>query len=82
MTFNLRGRYAELGERLRVERSDDGQVWEQSWLGWTGGLALTGAVADPLLVPIRIPLPDIRARYLRIYPAPPWLAQEVGVRGP
>jgi len=82
LTFNLRGRYAELGERLRVERSDDGQVWEQSWLGWTGGLALTGAVADPLLVPIRIPLPDIRARYLRIYPAPPWLAQEVGVRGP
>ena len=70
VTFNLRWHYPELGERLRIDRSDDGRVWEQTWLGWTGGLALTGAIADPLVVPIRIPLNDIRARYVRIYPPP------------
>jgi len=82
VTFNLRWHYPELGERLRIERSDDGQSWEQVWLGWTGGLAVTAASADPLVVPISIPLPDVRARYLRIYPAPYWMGREVRVSGP
>jgi len=82
VTFNLRWHYPELGERLRIDRSDDGQAWEQVWLGWTGSPAVAGAIADPLVVPITIPLNDIRARYVRIYPAPYWMAREVGVRGP
>ena len=82
VTFNLRWHYPELGERLRIDRSDDGRVWKQAWLGWTGGLALTGAIADPLIVPIRIPLDDIRARYVRIYPAPYWMGRELRVSGP
>jgi hypothetical protein len=82
VTFNLRWHYRELGERLLVERSDDGQVWEQAWLGWTGALAVAAAVEDPLVAPVRIPLPDIRVRYLRIYPAPRWLGRELTVIGP
>ena len=82
VTFNLRWHYPELGERLLIERSDDGQSWEQAWIGWTGALAVAGAIEDPLLAPVRVPLPDIRARYLRVYPAPRWLARELAVIGP
>jgi hypothetical protein len=80
--FNLRWHYQELGERLRIDRSDDGEVWQEAWLGWTGALAMRGAIADPQRVPIRIALPDIKARYLRIYPAPYWMARELSVGGP
>ena len=82
VTFNLRWHYRELGERLLVERSDDGQSWEQAWIGWTGALAVAAAIEDPLVAPVRVPLPDIRARYLRVYPAPRWLARELTVIGP
>ncbi|MEO7271598.1 MAG: hypothetical protein ABI211_06285, partial [Vicinamibacterales bacterium] len=82
VAFNLRWHYQELGERLRIERSDDGRVWQEAWLGWTGALAMLGAIADPQRVPIRIALPDIRTRYLRVYPAPYWMARELSVSGP
>ncbi len=80
--FNLRWHYPELGERLLIERSDDGQVWQEAWRGWTGALAVRAAIEEPLLAPVRVPLRDIRARYLRIYPAPKWLAREIAVIGP
>jgi hypothetical protein len=80
--FNLRWHYAELGERLLIERSDDGQVWQEAWRGWTGALAVQAAIEDPLVAPVRVPLRDLRARYLRIYPAPKWLAREITVIGP
>jgi hypothetical protein len=82
LRFNLRWHYPELGERLLIERSDDGQTWERAWLGSTGALAVAAAVADPLVAPVRVPMPDIRARYLRIYPAPRWLGRELTVLGP
>jgi hypothetical protein len=80
--FNLRWHYPELGERLLIEHSDDGRAWERAWLGWTGALAVAAAIEDPLVVPVRVPLPDIRTRYLRIYPAPRWLGRELTVIGP
>ena len=82
IVFNLRWHYPELGERLLIERSDDGQVWQEAWRGWTGALAVRAAIEEPLLAPVRVPLRDIRARYLRIYPAPKWLAREIAVIGP
>jgi hypothetical protein len=82
VSFNLRWHYPELGERLLIEQSDDGQAWRQAWLGWTGALAVAAAIEDPLVVPVQVPLPDIRARYLRIYPAPNWLGRELRVVGP
>ena len=80
--FNLRWHYPELGERLLIERSDDGQVWQEAWRGWTGALAVRAAIEEPLIAPVRVPLRDIRTRYLRIYPAPKWLAREIAVIGP
>ena len=82
VTVNLRWRYQELGERVRIDRSDDGQVWEEAWLGWTGALAVAGALTNPLKVPLTIPLKDIKTRYLRVYPSPYWLAREISVSGP
>jgi hypothetical protein len=82
VSFNLRWHYPELCERLLIEQSDDGQAWRQAWLGWTGALAVAAAIEDPLVVPVQVPLPDIRARYLRIYPAPNWLGRELRVVGP
>ena len=52
------------------------------WLSFTGGPTLAAALADPLLVPVRIALPDVNARYLRINPAPRWLARELKVLAP
>ena len=46
--FNLRWHYPELGERLLIERSDDGQVWQEAWRGWTGALAVRAAIEEPL----------------------------------
>jgi hypothetical protein len=80
--FNLRWHYPELGERLLIERSDDGQVWQETWRGWTGALAVRAAIEDPQLAPVRVSLRDIRARYLRVYPAPNWLARDITVIGP
>ena len=37
LTFNLRWHYPELGERLRVEQSADGEVWTSAWLGLDRG---------------------------------------------
>jgi hypothetical protein len=80
--FPLRWHYAELGERLAVEASQDGVSWQMVSLEWTGGRALAGALEDPRDIPFRLPLPDITARYLRIHPAPEWMVRELRVLGP
>jgi hypothetical protein len=81
VAFNLRWHYPELAERMLIERSDDGTTWQQAWLGWTGGLAFDAAVKDQSLAPMRIDFPPVRARYLRIYPAPYWLGREIQAFG-
>jgi hypothetical protein len=81
VAFPLRHRYEDLAERIRIETSDDGSAWSESWLGWTGGLAVEGTLEDSQLAPIRIPLPAIRARYVRIYPASAWMKKEVTIHG-
>ena len=53
-----------------------------AWESWTGGPALAGALENALENPVRITLPDVTARYLRIHPAPRWLARELTVYGP
>jgi hypothetical protein len=77
--FPLRGRYRNLAERMLIEASEDGTEWREVWRGWTGEFALEGALVDPLVAPVRIPIPETRARFVRIYPADAWLATEVGV---
>jgi hypothetical protein len=73
LTFPLRWHYEELAERLLIESSNDGQNWHEEWRGWTGGLAIEAVLQDPSLAEIQIPLPAVTARYIRIYPAAPWM---------
>ena len=77
IVFPLRRRYEDLAPRIRIETSEDGQNWKESWLGWTGGLAVEATLDDPEQAPIRIPLPGVRARYVRVYPASPWMKGEL-----
>ncbi len=78
--FPLRRRYEDFAPRLRIETSEDGQAWTESWVGKTGGMAIEATLADPELAPMRIPLAGVRARYLRVYPASAWMKTEVTVR--
>jgi hypothetical protein len=79
--FPLRWHYREIDRRIAIQGSIDGQTWSTLWEDWTGGPALAAALIDPLEVPVRITLPDVTARYLRVHPAPPWLRQELRVYG-
>jgi hypothetical protein len=82
IAFALRWHYPELAERLAIEASLDGVAWTTAWEQWTGGPALAGALENALENPVRITLPDVTARYLRIHPVPNWLARELRVYGP
>jgi hypothetical protein len=80
--FQVRWRYAELDPRLTVEASPNGATWSTIWEDWTGGPAVAAALADPILVPVRLAVPDVEARYLRVRRAPPWLRRELAAYGP
>lgn len=80
--FPLRWRYGEMGLRLAVEVSKDRETWTTAWQGFTAGAAVAGALESPLEVPVRLPLADVRARFIRIHPAPAWMWRELRVLGP
>lgn len=80
--FPLRWHYDELGARIAIEGSVDGTTWTTMWEDWTGGPALAAALRSQREVPVRLTVPDVTARYVRIRPAPPWLWQEIKVYGP
>jgi hypothetical protein len=82
VSFALRRHYPELGKRLAIEVSQDGSAWTTVWLDWTGGPALAAALENPRDALLRITLPDVTARYMRVYPAPMWLSRELKVYGP
>jgi len=81
VAFPLRRRYEDLAPRIRVETSEDGRTWQESWVGWTGGMAVEATLADPQLAPMRFPLAGVRARYVRVYPASAWMKAEMLVQG-
>jgi hypothetical protein len=80
--FPLRWHFGELDPRIRVEASEDGTIWKTVWEDWTGGPALSAALEDPREAPVRLTLPDVRMRYMRVYPADVFLQREVNVYGP
>ena len=82
IAFPLRHRYAELDPRIVIRTSRDGAEWSTVWEGWTGGPALAAALQSPLEAPVRLTLPDVPARYLRVRPVPSWMAGELKVYGP
>ncbi|MEO5897306.1 MAG: hypothetical protein ABIS06_16575 [Vicinamibacterales bacterium] len=79
VAFPVRWHFQEMGARFAVEASDDGAQWTTVWYDWTAALAIAGALEDQKEAPFRITLPDVRARYLRVHPAPPWLAREIAI---
>ena len=79
--FPLRGNYPAF-PRIGIEASLDGSTWTVVWEDWLGGLAVAGALEDAHLVPIRISLPDVAARYLRIHPTPDWLIRDLRIVRP
>ena len=56
-------------------------TWKESWLGWTGAMAVEGTLEDPAHAPIRILLTAVRARYVRVYPASAWMRDGTTIRG-
>lgn len=82
LEFPVGDRYEALGRRIAVEVSLDGESWTMGWEDWTGGLALAGALEDQRTIPVRIVLPDVEARFLRIHPAPDWLVGGLRVLEP
>ena len=79
VSFDVTWHFDEMAPRMEVEVSDDGATWQRAWLDWTGGLAVAGAIEDPRRVPVHIPLPDVRARYLRVHPVPRWMRSTLAV---
>lgn len=79
VSFPLRWHFEEFHPHFEIESSADGVTWTRAWFGWTGGLAVAGALEDPREAPIRIQLPDVQARYLRLHPAQPWMTAELQI---
>ena len=80
--FPLRWHYAEIATRLTVDASNDGTNWSRVWDDWTGAPVIDAALLDPVLVPVRLTLPDVRSRYLRVGPAPRWMQHDITAYSP
>jgi hypothetical protein len=68
--LRTRGHVPVLQRTIRVETSDDGTVWSVAADEPPGGLALLGVLAQPRVVPVRVMLPDVQARFVRVNGAP------------
>ena len=64
--LRTRGHVVLLRATVRVEISADGVTWAVAADEPAGGLAFAGALADPRAVPVRLILPDARARFIRL----------------
>jgi len=60
------GDLVRLPAMIRIETSADGSAWSLALEEAPGALALAGALAQPRAIPLRLILPDVRTRYLRI----------------
>jgi hypothetical protein len=61
------GRYAlDFPRRLTIDVSEDNRAWTTCWSGRPARLALIAAKEDPHTVPLTIPLPSVRARWIRL----------------
>ena len=82
IAFPARSHYRELDARIAIQGSMDGANWSTLWEDWTGGPAVAAALEDPLEVPIRVTIPDVTVRYLRLHPVGAWMGREVRAYGP
>jgi hypothetical protein len=60
------GNLVRLPRDLRIDTSADDAQWQNAFEERPGGLVLRGAVEQPRVMPIRIDLRDVTARYVRV----------------
>lgn len=60
------GNLVRLPKDLRIETSLDGTDWVTAFEERPGGLALLGALEQPRLIPLRVDLRDVTARFVRV----------------
>lgn len=80
--FPVRWHYGELATRLTIETSRDGSSWSPIWDDWTGAPVVRAALADPVIVPVRLTVPDVQTRYIRVRPATPWMQRDIAAYAP
>jgi hypothetical protein len=66
MELRTHGNLVRLPADLRVETSLDGVRWDTAFDDRPGGLALVGALDLPRVIPLRLDLSDVTARYVRV----------------
>ena len=62
----IAGYLADFPRRLSVDVSEDGISWSTAWEGETALMTYVAALEMPRTVPLRIPVPNRRARYIRM----------------
>lgn len=66
LELQLAGFVADFPRLLAIETSEDGAAWRPRWNGPTALMTVTAALASPLTIPLRFPLDDAPARYVRL----------------
>lgn len=75
------GSLVPLPRALRIDTSVDGTDWQPAFDERPGGLVLRGALEQPRVMPIRIDLQDVAARYVRVN-APAFGPRSITIYGP
>jgi hypothetical protein len=81
LDLRTHGNLVWLPRDLRVDTSLDGTRWETAFEDRPGGLALTGALQLPRVIPLRVDLRDVTGRYVRVT-APAFGAQAITIYQP
>ena len=66
LELRTHGKLLRLPRDLRIETSIDGARWATAFEDRPGGLALIGALQLPRVIPLRVDLKDVTARYVRV----------------
>jgi len=66
LVLSLGSHRSDFPRTLAIDGSPDGSAWQRLWQGEMTGAALTALVDDRATMPLRVPLPASRARYLRL----------------
>ena len=66
LELRTHGNLVRLPKDLRIDISDDGRTWRTVFEERPGGLALTGALDLPRVIPLRVDLQDVTARFVRV----------------
>jgi hypothetical protein len=66
LELRTQGNLLRLPRDLRIETSIDGTRWDVAFEDRPGGLALIGALELPRVIPLKVDLRDVTARYVRV----------------